>query len=79
MWALDIDVHFAVFDFDGIRLHLQICMTHGCPGLGIILPSVPGADYFTVFNHTLTQRAALMQALVIHGSELTPYVDDADH
>src|SRR5271165_1373798 len=76
---LNIDEDFAVFDLDGVRLQLLIGMVVGRAGLWIPSPAVPGADDPTVFDHALPERAALMEAHVIHGADLSPDVGNADH
>src|SRR5271169_1003276 len=70
---------FAILDLDGIGLQLLIGMIHGDARLRVPSPAVPGADHLAVFDHSLSERAALMQALVIHGAELAPNVGNADH
>src|ERR1700736_5986232 len=76
---LDIDEYFAVFDLDRIRLQLLIGMIFGRASLWIPSPAVPGADHLAVFDHSLSERAALMQALVIHRTEPSPDVGNTDH
>src|SRR5271169_2595043 len=76
---LDVDELFAVLDLDGVCLQLLIGMILGRAGLRIPSPAVPGADHLAVFDHALPERAPLMQAHVIHGAKLSPYVGNADH
>lgn len=76
---VDIDVNFAVLNLDRIGLQLLIRMVYRCAGLRIPFPGVPRADDFPLFHHALSQRATLVQALIVHGMELAPDVGDADH
>ena len=76
---LHVNEYFAVLDLDGVRLQLLIGMILGRARLRIPSPAMPGADHLAVFNHSLSQRAALMQAYVIHGADLSPDVGNADH
>src|SRR5580698_6023677 len=54
-------------------------MIHGHARLGIISPAVPGANHLAVFDDSLSERAALMQAHVIDGADLPPDIGNANY
>ncbi len=50
----------------------------GRAGLWVPGPAVPGAYHLATFDHSLPQRAAAMQANVVHGAVGAVYVGYAD-
>ena len=76
--ASDFDQHFAVFDLQ--RIHGNSCagILLGCAGLWILSPAVPRANDLSAFDHSLPQRAAAMQADVVHGAIDAVHVGHAD-
>src|SRR5262249_53288089 len=49
------------------------------PGLWIPSPSMPRTNELPLFNHTLPQWATAMQADIVHRSDCSVHVSDADH
>src|SRR5262249_27621058 len=76
---LDVYVDFAVLNFDWISLQFLIGMLYSRSCLRIILPSVPRADDLAIFNHALSEGAALVKAFVVHRGDLSPGVHHANH
>jgi len=70
--------HFAVFNFQGIDGNLRAGIVCGFAGLRIPLPAVPRADELVALDHALSQRAAAVQAHVVHRRNGSVHVGDAD-
>src|SRR5580692_3892251 len=74
----DFNQYIAVFDLQRIHGDLHVGILVGDAGRWVVGPAVPGAYYFPTFDHSLPQRAAAMQADVVHGGVGAVYVGYAD-
>src|SRR5258708_11876383 len=78
VWLLDFNQHVAVFNLQRIHSDLHAGILFGGAGFGVPSPAVPGADNFAAFDHPLAQRAAAVQADVVHGAISAVHICDAD-
>src|SRR5581483_12168473 len=78
LWESDLDEDVAVFDFQRIDSELYIPIMCGLPGFRIPGPRMPRADDLAIFDHALSERAAAVQACVVHGREGAIDVGNAD-
>src|SRR5450755_878193 len=76
--GLDFDQHVAIFNLERIDGDFRIRIVRGLAGFRIPLPAVPRADYLAVLDHAFAERAAAVQADIVHGAVGAVYVGDAD-
>ena len=76
--VLEFDQDVVVFDFDWVDGDFGVFVVGGFAGFWIVGPGVPGADDFAFFDHALPERAALVEAGIVHGGEFAVDVGDAD-
>ena len=72
--GLQLDQNVAVLDFERVNGDFRIGIMHGLTGFRIPLPCVPRAHDFSIFDHALTERSALVQADVVHRGIFTIHV-----
>jgi hypothetical protein len=75
---LNFDEDVAAFDFQRIDGDLGGGIVRRFAGLRVPDPGVPGADDFAILDHALPERAAAVQADVIHCTQRAVYVGHAD-
>ena len=75
---LDFNQHIAVFDLQWIDRNFRAGILLGCAGFWIPCPAMPRAHDSSTFDHSLPQRAAAMEADVVHGAVDAVDVRDAD-
>ena len=74
----DFNQHIAIFDLQRIHGDLHAGILFRRAGLCVPRPAMPRANNFAAFDHSLAQRAAAMQANVVHGAVCAVDVGDAD-
>ena len=67
MIRLYIHQHIPVLNLDGINVNPGLGIAFQASRSRVIFPSVPGADHFAVFDISLPERAAHVQANVVDG------------
>src|SRR5215469_13959880 len=70
--------HFPVFHLDRIDSQLCLGVIFQLSGGGVVLPPVPGTNHFAALDVALPERAAHMQADVLHGGDRAVYISDAN-
>src|SRR5580693_8637439 len=75
---LNFNQHIAVFNLQRIHGDLGAWILFGSAGLRIVRPAMPGTDHLATFDHSLPQRAAAVQADVVHGADRAVYVGYAN-
>ena len=70
--------HFPVFNFQRINSDSSVRIVRGFAGSWIPLPAMPGAHDLSALDHSLPQRAATVQADVIHRAVISVDVGDTD-
>src|SRR6266404_339999 len=77
-WMLCLHQHVFAFNFDRIHRHLRRWIVCYFSRLGVVLPAVPRAYHFALFDYALSQWPAAVQAHVVHGAQRAFAIGDAD-
>src|SRR5215510_8358109 len=75
---LDLYQHFPTLNLDQVQVELGGRIVHGLSRCRIPSPSMPRTHNLSLLDHALPERAASMQADVIHCGQGAIHISDAD-